>query len=63
MNKLNPVSKVRIIAESLTTDAMLVNQLLGIISRSLTTNQIDTLFAEVNTRFKGEKVQFKLLFD
>ena len=60
---MNPVSKVRIIVDTLTTDERLANKLLEILTRSLTGEQIDVLFADINTRFKGEKVRFKTLFD
>lgn len=63
MQEINPVSKVRIIVDTMTTDVMLSKELLTILTHNLTGEQIDNLFAEINTRFKGGNIQFKLLFD
>ena len=43
---LNPVSKARIIADSLTTDVSLQNKLLEILTRNLTIEQIDKIYDE-----------------
>jgi hypothetical protein len=60
---MNPVSKVRIIVDSLTDDKRLQNKLLEILTHNLTVEQVEVLFEDINTRFKGEKVRFKTLFD
>ena len=43
---LNPVSKARIIADSLTTDVRLQNKLLEILTINLTIEQINKIYDE-----------------
>ncbi len=60
---MNPVSKVRLIVNNLTDDKRLQNKLMEIICHNLTSEQIDILFTDINTRFKDENRRFKTCLD
>ena len=59
---MNPVSKVRIIVDTLTDDKRLQNKLMELLC-GLTSEQIDVLYTDIKTRFKDENRPFKTLFD
>lgn len=60
---MNPVSKVRLIVNNLTDDKRLQNKLMEIICHNLTSEQIDILFTDINTRFKDENRRFNTCLD
>ena len=47
--ELNPISKARIIVDSLTEDVKLQNKLLEILTHNLTSEQINKLYESVRT--------------
>jgi hypothetical protein len=58
-DKLNPVTKVRLIVNMMTDDVRLQNSLLSCITHELTGEQINKLFDEIIINNKQLKLDFK----
>jgi len=58
-DKLNPVTKVRLIVNMMTDDVRLQNSLLSCITRELTGEQINKLFDEIIINNKQLKLNLK----
>lgn len=49
---MNPVSKVRKISEAITTDFLIQNKLIEIMTRNLTVEQINKVFEELKPNYQ-----------
>ena len=49
---MNPVSKVKIIVEAITTDNLIQNKLLEVMTRNLTVKQIEKVFEELKPTYQ-----------
>jgi|TARA_R110001599_G_C12097053_1_gene646691 Zn-dependent M32 family carboxypeptidase len=49
---MNPVSKVRKIVEAITTDNLIQNKLLEVMTRNLTVKQIEKVFEELKPTYQ-----------
>jgi len=58
-DKINPVTKVRLIVNMMTDDVRLQNSLLSCITRELTGEQINKLFDEIIINNKQLKLNLK----
>tara|TARA_R110002167_G_scaffold345606_1_gene556018 strand:- start:1728 stop:1895 length:168 start_codon:yes stop_codon:yes gene_type:complete len=49
---MNPVGKVRKIVEAITTDSLIQNKLLEVMTHNLTVNQIEKVFEELKPSYQ-----------